>query len=200
MSAREARVTAIGRHLDLVDVLQYDHGVLEALFAELERDDTGSDRRRDLLDVTIAELVRHANAEEQYLYPAVRRYLTDCDDLVSREITEHREAERLMNDLMSTDVDHPAFETLVHRLIRRMRAHIRAEERYLLTPLRAECDIETLVDLGTEVLGAKMLAPTRPHPAAPRRPPLNRIATPLVSLLDQAVDAFADRPTSVDEL
>jgi Hemerythrin HHE cation binding domain len=193
-------MTTVGGHRDLIDVVQADHGVLETLFAELERRNVGSERRRDLLDVTIAELVRHANAEEQYLYPAVRRYLADRDDVVERELTEHRDAERLMNDLMSTDVDHPEFETLVARLIRRMRAHIRGEEKLLLAPLRAECDAATLVELGTEVMSAKMLAPTRPHPAAPRRPPLNRIASPVVSLLDQAVDAFADRPTSIDEL
>jgi hypothetical protein len=193
-------MTTVGGHRDLIDVVQADHGVLETLFAELECRNVSSERRRNLLDVTIAELVRHANAEEQYLYPAVRRYLADCDDVVERELTEHREAERLMNDLMSTDVDHPEFETLVARLIRRMRAHIRGEEKLLLAPLRAECDPGTLVELGTEVLSAKMLAPTRPHPAAPRRPPLNRIASPVVSLFDQAVDAFADRPTSIDEL
>jgi hemerythrin superfamily protein len=193
-------MTTVGGHRDLIDVVQADHGVLETLFAELERRNVNSERRRNLLDVTIAELVRHANAEEQYLYPAVRRYLADRDDVVERELTEHRDAERLMNDLMSTDVDHPEFETLVARLIRRMRAHIRGEEKLLLAPLRAECDAATLVELGTEVMSAKMLAPTRPHPAAPRRPPLNRIASPVVSLLDQAVDAFADRPTSIDEL
>jgi hemerythrin superfamily protein len=193
-------MTTIGAHQDLIDVVQADHGVLETLFAELERRHVSSERRRNLLDVTIAELVRHANAEEQYLYPAVRRYVADCDDVVERELTEHRDAERLMNDLMRTDVDHPDFETLVSRLIRRMRAHIRGEEKLLLAPLRAECDAATLVELGTEVLSAKMLAPTRPHPAAPRRPPLNRIASPVVSLLDHAVDAFADRPTSIDEL
>jgi hemerythrin superfamily protein len=193
-------MTTVGGHQDLIDVVQADHGVLETLFAELECHHASSERRRDLLDVTIAELVRHANAEEQYLYPAVRRYLVDCDDVVERELTEHRDAERLMNDLMSTDVDHPEFDTLVGRLIRRMRAHIRGEEKLLLAPLRAECDPATLVELGTEVLSAKMLAPTRPHPAAPRRPPFNRISSPVVGLFDQAVDAFADRPTSIDEL
>jgi hypothetical protein len=187
-------------HQDLVGVLQTDHSILEALFVELERGGIGNERRRDLVDVTIAELVRHANAKEQYLYPAARRYLPDCDELVDRQLAENRDAERLMNDLMSTDVVHPEFDTLVTRLIGRTREHIRGETERLLRPLRATCDPDILLELGTEVLSAKQLAPTRPHPAALRRPPLNRMASPIVGLLDQAVDAFADRPTSVDEL
>jgi hemerythrin superfamily protein len=189
-----------GGPLDLVDVLVADHLVLEDLFVELERGGVTSERRRDLVDVTIAELVRHANAEEQYLYPAARRHLADGDELADRELAEHRAAERLMNDLMSTDVEHPEFDALVARLIDRIRDHIRGEEELLLAPLRAECDPETLVALGTEVISAKLLAPTRPHPAVPHRPPLNKVAAPIVSLIDHAVDAFADRPTSVDEL
>jgi hypothetical protein len=187
-------------HQDLVDVLLTDHSVLEALFVELERGGISSERRRDLVDVTIAELVRHANAEEQYLYPAARKYLPDCDDLIDRELAANRDAERLMNDLMSTDVVHPEFDVLVADLVQRGREHIHGETRQLLMPLRAECDADTLVELGTEVLSAKLLAPTRPHPATPRRPPVNRVTSPIVSLFDHAVDAFADRPTSVDEL
>jgi hemerythrin superfamily protein len=189
-----------GRPQDLVDVLVADHVVLEDLFVELERGGVTSERRRDLIDVTIAELVRHANAEEQYLYPAARRYLPDGDEVATRELAEHREAERLMNDLMSTDVEHPEFDMLVARLVSLIRDHVRAEEEEMLAPLRAECDPETLVALGTEVISAKMLAPTRPHPAAPHHPPLNKVTAPIVSLIDHAVDAFADRPTSVDEL
>jgi hemerythrin-like domain-containing protein len=189
-----------GRPQDLVDVLVADHLVLEDLFVELERGGVTSERRRDLIDVTIAELVRHANAEEQYLYPAARRYLADGDEVANRELAEHRAAERLMNDLMSTDVEHPEFDALVARLVDRIREHIRGEEELMLAPLRAACDPETLVALGTEVISAKMLGPTRPHPSAPHRPPLNKVTAPIVSLLDHAVDAFADRPTSVDEL
>jgi hypothetical protein len=43
---------------------------------------------------------------------------------------------------------------------------------------------------------AKKLAPTRPHPSIP----VNRVAAPIVGLVDQAVDTLTDRPTTVEEL
>ncbi len=189
-----------GAPQDLVDILTSDHRTIEALFFELEQGGGDSRRQRDLIDVTIAELMAHAVAEEQYLYPAARRYLPEGDELADRELAEHREAERLMDDLMSTDVEHPEFAPLVIRLIREVRRHVQEEESMIFPQLRAECTPDTLVDLGTKVISAKKLAPTRPHPASPHRPPLNKVAAPITGLIDQAVDAFADRPTSVEEL
>jgi hemerythrin superfamily protein len=187
-------------HQDLVDVLVSDHRTVEDLFVEMERDGRDGDRWRDLVDVTIAELMRHAVAEEQYLYPAVRRYLDRGDELADRELTGHRETERLMDDLMGTDVMHPDFRPLVGRLIRQVRLHMHEEESVLFPRLREACDAGTLVDLGTGVLSAKKLAPTRPHPSAPHQRLVNRVTGPIMGLLDQAVDALTDRPTSVEEL
>jgi hemerythrin superfamily protein len=192
----ETMLPADGDAQDLVDVLVSDHRTVEALFAQLEAGIPDPQRRQDLVDVTVAELMRHAVAEEQYLCPTVRQDLDDGDELAERELAGHREAERLMSELMGTDVDHPEFEPLVIRLIREVRAHIREEESVLLPQLRTECEPGTLVGLGTEALSAKKLAPTRPHPSIP----VNRVAAPIVGLVDQAVDTLTDRPTTVEEL
>ena len=184
------------RHLDLVDVLTGDHRAVEDLFGQLEQVGWQPTRIRDLIDVTVAELMRHDVAEEQYLYPLVRRCLDDGEELSAGALAAHHDVERLMNDLMGTDVEHPVFASLVGRLMRAVRTHFRHEETAVFPRLRSSCDVNNLVNLATEVLSAKMLAPTRPHPAAP----LGRITGPLIGLLDQAVDALTDRPTSVDEL
>jgi hemerythrin superfamily protein len=192
----DAGAQVTGDHQDLIDVLVHDHRTIEDLFLELESVGWEPRRIRDLVDVTVAELMRHAVAEEQYLYPAVRKYLDDGDELAGRALAEHREAERLMSDLMGTDVEHPEFGPLVTRLIREVRQHVAAEETALFPRLRIECEPDVLVNLGTEVLSAKKLAPTRPHPSAPH----NRLAGPIMGLVDQTVDALTDRPTTVDEL
>jgi hemerythrin superfamily protein len=184
------------RHLDLVDVLTGDHLVVDDLFVQFQRVGRQRSRIRDLVDVTVAELMRHDVAEEQYLYPLVRRCLDDGEELAAAALAAHHDIERLMSDLMGTDAEHPVFASLVGRLIRAVRTHFRHEETAVFPRLRATCEPDDLVNLGTEVLSAKMLAPTRPHPSAPR----GRITGPLIGLLDQAVDALTDRPTSVDEL
>jgi hemerythrin superfamily protein len=192
----DAGVQLTGEHRDLIDVLVGDHRTIEDLFQELERVGWEPRRIRDLIDVTVAELMRHSVAEEQYLYPTARECLDDGDELAGRSFAEHREIERLMSELMGTDVEHPEFAALVARLIRAVRQHVSAEETALFPRLRLECEPNVLVNLGTEVLSAKKLAPTRPHPSAPH----NRLAGPIIGLVDQAVDALTDRPTSVDEL
>jgi hypothetical protein len=42
---------------------------------------------------------------------------------------------------------------------------------------------------------AKKTAPTRPHPAAPDKPPANRIMDPGAGLIDRLRDALASRPS-----
>lgn len=39
----------------------------------------------------------------------------------------------------------------------------------------------------------KKIAPTRPHPAAPDRPPVNKIMNPLTGLVDRMRDALTGR-------
>jgi len=64
---------------DVVDVLTADHRDVTALIGEIWtiRDPM---MRRDLADTAISELVRHAVAEEMYVYPAMRKHLPDGDE------------------------------------------------------------------------------------------------------------------------
>jgi hemerythrin superfamily protein len=195
VTAPRPPVTAHGGR-DLVDTLVGDHRTVENLFVRLERVGRWPQRRRDLVDVIIAELIRHLVAEQRYLYPAVRAYLDDGDEVIVRALSARHRTERLMSDLMDTDVEHPRFDTLVRRLIGQVRARVREEESTIFTRLRAACEPDVLFRIADQVSGARSLAPTRPHPAVR----LNRLTGPIVGLFDQAIDALTDRPTSVQEL
>jgi hemerythrin superfamily protein len=186
---------------DMISILMSDHRTVDQLFVELEGGSAATpERRRDIVDVLIAELMRHSAAEEQYLYPAARQFLSAGEDLAGREVAEHARVEELMNDLIRTDAEDFRFDELVGRLISEVRQHVQEEESELFPQLRRSVDAETLVRLGTEILSAKKLAPTRPHPAAPDHPPMNKVAGPLAGLIDQAMDSLTDRPTSVEDL
>lgn len=54
----------------------------------------------------IAGIVRHAVAEEEYVYPAAREIVPNGDEMVSHEIEEHSEAEEIMKE--SEKVGRPA--------------------------------------------------------------------------------------------
>src|ERR671932_1536851 len=95
-----------GTEQDVVDVLTADHRDVTALIGEIW---TVKDQmiRRDLTDTAISELVRHAVAEEMYVYPAMRKHLPDGEKAVEHDIEEHKQLERAMKKLEGADVSDP---------------------------------------------------------------------------------------------
>jgi hemerythrin superfamily protein len=161
---------------DVIAVLTHDHREVEEMFDRFGRIPVADTRaRRELADQVIIELVRHAVAEEQYLYPAVRRYLPGGDGIAAKEIADHAAAERTMKELERIDTGDPWFDDVFGRLMREIREHVAAEESRLFPQLTASCDEETRTDLGAKVERAKRTAPARPHPSAPETPAFNRL-------------------------
>ncbi|TDD65450.1 hemerythrin domain-containing protein [Jiangella aurantiaca] len=176
----------------VVDVIVEDHREVEELFREAETAVDPAELRR-ATDRVIAELVRHSVAEEEYLYPALREHLDDGDELADREIEEHAEAERTMKELEALDAADADFRPKLEQLIAEIRHHIGEEESDALPRLAAACPTEELTRLGEQVERAKRLAPTRPHPSAPDRPPWNKILAPGAGLVDRVRDALSGR-------
>jgi hypothetical protein len=74
-----------------------------------------------------------------------------------------------------------------------IRQDLRAEEQELFPRLRAYIDAEELHDLGVRIQRGKNAAPTRPHPATPDTPPLNKVVGPGVGLVDRVRDRLSGR-------
>ncbi|MEV4313882.1 hemerythrin domain-containing protein [Actinocrispum sp. NPDC049592] len=180
---------------NLVDVIVADHREVERMFEELESGQGTPGHRKELADHVVTELVRHSVAEEMYMYPAARKALPDGDEIADHEIEEHAEAERVMKGLEDMPATDPRFDELVRRLIKDVRHHIKEEEENLLPRLAQACSAEDLEDLGRKVTNAKKIAPTRPHPGAPDKPPANRILAPGAGLIDRMRDHMSGRHT-----
>jgi hemerythrin superfamily protein len=179
---------------DIVDDIITDHREVEAIFKELETNDNRA-ARRELVEHVITELVRHSVGEEQYLYPTARRVLEDGDKIADHELHEHAEAEEIMKKIEGTNKEDGEFEALVGQLMRDIRHHIEDEEGDLLPKMREACDAGELAELGKKFENAKKIAPTRPHPSAPDKPPANKILGPGVGLIDRMRDALSGRDT-----
>ncbi|MBB2913173.1 hemerythrin superfamily protein [Streptosporangium becharense] len=179
----------------IIDVLTTDHREVEQLFGQLEmlRGVDESERRRDLTEKVITELIRHSIAEEAYLYPATRKFVPGGDALADRELSEHAEAEQLMKDLEKTDVGDPRFDQLLTRFMGVIRQHVQEEEGELFPQLARHAGTEELRELGGKVQAIKKVAPTRPHPMAPDTPPANKLLAPGVGLVDRVRDALSGR-------
>ena len=176
---------------DIVDDIITDHREVESVFKELEANGNRA-TRRELVEHVITELVRHSVGEEQYLYPTARKVLPDGDKIADHELHEHAEAEEIMKKIDKAD-DDAEFDKLVGELMKDIRHHIEDEEGDLLPKLREACDAKDLGKLGEQFEKAKKMAPTRPHPSAPDKPPANKILGPGVGLIDRMRDALSGR-------
>lgn len=97
-----------------------------------------------MVDQAIIELVRHAVAEEQFLYPATRQHVPGGDEIADPELSEHNEAETVMKKLKQADASDSKLGELLGQLMQDVRQHVQEEEnelfpRYQTTPTRRPC-------------------------------------------------------------
>jgi hemerythrin superfamily protein len=176
---------------DVVDVLTTDHREAIELVEQIPAADP--ERRRDMTDTVIAELMRHAVAEEMYVYPAMREHLPDGEAAVKHDIQEHQQLEEAMKALESLDTADPRFVEVLGRLEAVLRDHVRDEETEQFPELRARVPREQLVQLAGKVEAAKKLAPTRPHPTAPHSQLFHKLVGPGVGMVDRMRDKLTGR-------
>jgi hypothetical protein len=140
---------------DLTTVLDGDHRELDRLCTELELGQGSPENRKDLADHLIAEVVRHAVAEEPYLDGA--------GDLA--------EADGLMRQLEGAGPQETRFERLLGGLIRAVRRHVREEGPAAVAEIRRTCSPDRQAELGRAVLEVRDAAASLPHPDLADRMP-----------------------------
>jgi hemerythrin superfamily protein len=179
---------------DVVDVLIADHRDVTGLIGEIW---TVKDPmiRRDLTDTAISELVRHAVAEEMYVYPAMKKYLDDGEKAVEHDISEHKELEEAMKTLEDVDVSSAEFDNHLRHLESVLADHVQDEESEQFPELRRTVPAAELEELAGKVETAKKLAPTRPHPGAPNNELFHKLVGPGVGLVDRLRDKLTGRAT-----
>jgi len=184
-------MTTTAGEQDVVDVLTTDHREAIQLVQQMRTADP--ERRRDMADQLIAELMRHSVAEEMYVYPAMREHLPDGDTAVQHDVEEHQELEESMKGLESLDSADPRFLEVLGQLEAVLRDHVQDEENDQFPQLRARVPHEQLVDMAAKVKTAKQVAPTRPHPGAPHSELFHKMVGPGVGMVDRLRDKLTGR-------
>jgi hemerythrin superfamily protein len=138
---------------DVVDLILEDHRLFEDLLRECRR----VDRDRAASRRTLAELlVAHAEAEEQHVYPRLRRR-----DAISEHEAEHGEEEHaditeaLLEFLEAKGTDTQKYDDTLERLSSVVAHHAVEEELTILNPARTDVSADARAELG------RMFAVTR---------------------------------------
>jgi hemerythrin superfamily protein len=174
--------------MDAISLLRADHRRVEALFNRFERTpESDLLGRTAVVDELLRELAVHSSIEEQILYPHVRAVVADADDEVLEGLEEHRVVKRLCADLERTPPGDERYAMRVKVLRENVEHHVEEEQDELFPKVQAVFERAELEELGEELQGAKLIAPTRAHPNVPDQPPLNIIVGLMSAPLDRAV-------------
>ena len=121
---------------DVVELILEDHRRFESLLRQLR--DASSDR--DLVRQAFAALhVAHAEAEEKYVYPTLRRKRAIDAEEEEHGEEEHAEGHQaLLAVLELKGTDTQAFDDAIEKLAEAVNHHLTEEELTILNPAREE--------------------------------------------------------------
>ncbi len=139
---------------DVVDLILDDHRLFESLMREMR--DSTADReaaRAAFADVLIA----HGEAEEQRVYPALKRKTQEVGTHeVEHGEEEHAEInEALLALLQCKGTDTQKFEDAVEKMNEVLQHHLTEEELTILNPAREEVSDQVRQSLGSDFLAER---------------------------------------------
>lgn len=115
--------------MDAIELLTQDHDDVKSLFAEYEAlGDRAFASKKKLAEKICDELTKHATAEEELFYPAVRDEIPDAEDLVKEANVEHASAKDLIAQILAMDAQEDLFDAKVKVLSELIEHHVQEEE------------------------------------------------------------------------
>jgi hemerythrin superfamily protein len=172
---------------DVAQFIRDQHHEIKRLLSEV--DGQQGEDRRNVFENLVRLLAVHETAEEEVIYPVIRRQ-TGGDEIADARTGEESEAKRMLAHLEKLDADSdefaPRFAVLRDAVLR----HATSEEATVLPLLERTQDEDMLDRMGRAVQVAQKLAPTHPHPHGPDSALGNLAVGPLAAVVDRTRDAL----------
>jgi hemerythrin superfamily protein len=131
---------------DAIALLKQDHANVKALFKEFDGlGDRAFASKKKLADKICLELTRHATAEEEIFYPALRAASKEAEDLVDEATVEHSSAKELIAQISEMDPHDELFDAKVKVLGEYIDHHVKEEEGEMFPQAKkADIDLQTM--------------------------------------------------------
>ena len=173
---------------DVVDLLVEQHQQVKGLFSQVEQ--ASGEARRDGFEQLVRLLAVHETAEEEIVYPAVRKMVDDGDTLADARTAEEDEAKTALSELEKLGVDHADFDSKLGSVKQIVLSHADKEEQEVFPELRESHSRDQLETMARGVHAAESFAPTHPHPHGPESALGNIAVGPFVAVADRVRDAI----------
>jgi hypothetical protein len=193
---RKAQMSAAERQ-SITAALASDHRAITALLSDpaaLAETEDGAAAREDI----VMAIVRHFVAEEQFLDPATRRHLRDGDAIATAAYESDRACEQALRGLEDPDLTVAALAELLSGVHAQFVQHMHRQESEVFPALQSAAAAQELDELGDEVLGAELLAPTRPRRVASASPAVNKVLSFVEGFIDHTRDSYSKRGVRED--
>jgi hypothetical protein len=186
---------------DVFTVLRADHDEVKAMLARLADGPKAADgasaeqlaQRQQLVEEVIIEEARHEAAEQQCFWPVMQALGPDGARITEQALEQEADAEKVLSELSKLGPGDEGFERLLATFIRAARSHIAFEEAHAWPLLGIEISQARAEELGDEVIRAKKMAPTRPHPSIPPQGRAQKPAVAVAAAADKIRDAISGR-------
>jgi len=142
---------------DVVDLIKAQHRRIDELLEQAEKAEP--EQMAALLRQVADLLLPHSQAEESFVYPAIKDYDKDEGDEVKDGVAEHHHIEGLLQELLAENPSGPGYDGKLAAMIGELRHHVEEEEQDLLPVLTEQASAEEREELGArfaEVTGHQL--------------------------------------------
>jgi hemerythrin superfamily protein len=138
-------------------LIKIQHRRIDELLEQAEQAEP--ERMAVLLRQVADLLLPHSEAEESFVYPAIKDYDRSEADEVKDGVAEHHHIEGLLQELLTEDPSGPGYDGKLAAMIGELRHHVEEEEQDLLPVLTEQASDEEREELGArfaEVTGHQL--------------------------------------------
>ncbi|MBV8887135.1 MAG: hemerythrin domain-containing protein [Chroococcidiopsidaceae cyanobacterium CP_BM_RX_35] len=142
--------TSDKKDMNIQDVLRMDHTKVNTLFMELNGTDDPQ-KIQEYFGQIYKDLTAHSLAEEEVVYPAIRPYYEETQDLYD----EQGEIKAMLEEIKAINPSSPEFKNKANQLKDVVMHHVSQEENDVFAKVRANFNDEQSEQLATKFKSAK---------------------------------------------
>lgn len=136
--------------MNITEIISMDHRKVDALFMQIAATNEPQ-KLQEFFGQLYKDLSVHAEAEEQVVYPAVRSYYNNTQELYD----EQAQMKELLADIKATSPSSSEFKAKIERLMADVKDHVRQEENDLFPYIRRNLSEVQMEQMATQFKEAK---------------------------------------------
>ncbi|MCC3416877.1 MAG: hemerythrin domain-containing protein [Microcoleus sp. PH2017_29_MFU_D_A] len=143
-------VTRTKEEMNITEIISMDHRKVDTIFMEIEKTDNPQ-KLQEFFGQLYKDLSVHAEAEEQIVYPAVRSYYSDTQELYD----EQAAMKQMLAQIKALNPSSSDFKAQIQQLKKAVQDHVKEEENDMFPQIRRNLSEAQMEQMATQFKEAK---------------------------------------------